>query len=225
MSCSPTSICLSTHGNIVSETPCTPPRGAATRNSAGISKLPVTCARKGSIPVTGSRSGLPSSTSSPRDSPFRRGPFRQSITSNVEPKAQPSLSVRRISTVYTAPSSPASDSPVLQKTKSYSKWEKQDLEAQAMLKIRDKLQGVRSTEALRLASPGSATPAPAASVFGSLKTSTDAAKVPEKPAAASSPFTFGNTTASKPASAEPPKPNAIDSVQASSSNAEPWKNL
>ena len=69
------------------------------------------------------------SSMSSRESPSKRGPFRQSVVTNaalrlnVFPPA-PAPSNRRISSVYQAPSSPAADSPKLQKSKSYSKWGK-----------------------------------------------------------------------------------------------------
>ncbi|OCH90962.1 hypothetical protein OBBRIDRAFT_559005 [Obba rivulosa] len=80
----------------------------------------------------------------------QRGPFKQSIASNVgihiNPFEQfpmtPARRVSRISSVHHVSAPPsAPDSPkVASSSKSYSKWEKQDLEAAAMSKIREKLQ-------------------------------------------------------------------------------------
>ncbi|KAF7981718.1 hypothetical protein HWV62_32309 [Athelia sp. TMB] len=89
------------------------------------------------------------STAAPQESPLpARRPFRQSIATNVGlrinafPETQTS-SGRRISSAYSpVPPGVAVESPSSRKTsfRTFSKWEKQDLEAEAMAKMRAKLQ-------------------------------------------------------------------------------------
>ncbi|KAI0824768.1 hypothetical protein BC628DRAFT_1419875 [Trametes gibbosa] len=115
----------------------------------------------GSPSITG-KSLLWSSTMASRESPVKRGPLRQSVNTNVGLRLSvlapsPISSSLRISSVYQTPASPASDSPKLQKSKSYSKWEKQDLEAAAMSKIREKQQ-LQQTKAAPSALPLFSTP-------------------------------------------------------------------
>ncbi|KAH9918176.1 uncharacterized protein BXZ73DRAFT_80643 [Epithele typhae] len=153
-----------------------------------------------------------SSTAS-RDGTSKR-PFRQSLTGNVDPKPSPTISVRRVSAVYDAPESPATESPQIQKTKSYTKWEKQELEAAAMLRIRERLQAAKN------ASVPTPTSMPAPSPFIGTTPSTgtpSTTKTSESaPATTSNPFAFGIPTSSKPAGAEPSKPptSSVDFAKA-----------
>ncbi|KAI0353499.1 hypothetical protein OH77DRAFT_1483319 [Trametes cingulata] len=178
----------------------------------------------GDVPDSPSKAGknlLWSSTMASRESPAKRGPLRQSIATNVGLRlsvfaAAPVSSTRRISSVYQAPASPASESPKLHKNKSYSKWEKQDLEAAAMSKIREKQQ---QTKALPLTA---AAPAPAPPLFGAPTGASTAPKTSEKPAQPSLP-SFGSppsstsAPASKPA-AEAPKLNIPGSTPAATTS-------
>ncbi|KAI0921711.1 hypothetical protein AcW2_006600 [Taiwanofungus camphoratus] len=122
----------------------------------------------GDVPDIPSKVGknlLWSSTMSPKDSPApTRGPFRTSIATNVGLRINPfqqsqAAPGRRISSIYhsTLPAPP--DSPTLRTSRYYSKWEKQDLEATAMAKIREKAQqeAAKAAEAKKAV----ATPAPA----------------------------------------------------------------
>ncbi|KAJ3003039.1 hypothetical protein NUW54_g5514 [Trametes sanguinea] len=161
-----------------------------------------------------------SSTMSSRESPAKRGALRQSIGPGANLRLSilapaPVSSSRRISSVYQAPASPASDSPKLQKTKSYSKWEKQDLEAAAMSKIREKQQ---------LQQQAKTTPAPAATPIStsglfSATTATAASPKPAEkaPQPAASTFSFapssGNGTTNKPAD-DPSKQSMPSSTSA-----------
>ncbi|KAI0677092.1 hypothetical protein C8Q78DRAFT_1073827 [Trametes maxima] len=104
-----------------------------------------------------------SSVMASRESPTIRGPLRQSISNTMGLRvsvfaSSPVSSSRRISTVFQAPPSPATESPKLQKSKSYSKWEKQDLEAAAMSKIREKQ--LQQMKALPAPPPVTSTSAP-----------------------------------------------------------------
>ncbi|KAI0638031.1 hypothetical protein C8Q77DRAFT_1187433 [Trametes polyzona] len=167
-----------------------------------------------------------SSTMSSRESPVKRGPLRQSISSNVGLRLSviaptPPASSRRISSVYQAPASPASDSPKLHKSKSYSKWEKQDLEAAAMSKIR-----VKQQQQIKAApAPTTSTPP----LFNAAPAPTPATKPEEKPAQFSAP-SFGfppagassDNASSKPV-AEPPKLNIPQSNIPQSKPAEQSK--
>ncbi|TCD70798.1 hypothetical protein EIP91_001488 [Steccherinum ochraceum] len=115
----------------------------------------------GDVPdITPAKSGknlLWSSTT--KDSPLsQRRPFRQSIVTNVglrgaNPFELPqSSSGRRISSIQPSPMLPP-DSPKLRTSKSYSKWEKQDLEAVAMAKLREKAQKQMTTTPYKPAVP------------------------------------------------------------------------
>ncbi|KAH9894461.1 hypothetical protein C8Q73DRAFT_836395 [Cubamyces lactineus] len=163
-----------------------------------------------SVPDSPSKAGknlLWSSTMASRESPAKRGSLRQSITGNplrlsvLAPS--PVTSSRRISTVYQVPASPASDSPKLQKSKSYSKWEKQDLEAAAMSKIREKQQ-----QQAKVTSAPAATTAPAttSTSFGAAPSApTATAKKPELTPQPTVPsFSFAPPSTS----AQPSKPTA-----------------
>jgi len=121
-------------------------------------------------PVKGGKALLWSSTTSHADSPIpERRPFRQSITNNVTLPLPASPQVRapgkgRLSTPVYSPAAVGLDSPRLKHVKSFSKWEKQDMEAEAMLKIRQKLQDQKKvTEDEKKPSPAS-TPAPTISL-------------------------------------------------------------
>ncbi|KAI0326652.1 hypothetical protein GY45DRAFT_1363749 [Cubamyces sp. BRFM 1775] len=162
-----------------------------------------------SVPDSPSKAGknlLWSSTMASRESPAKRGSLRQSITGNplrlsvLAPS--PVTSSRRISTVYQVPASPASDSPKLQKSKSYSKWEKQDLEAAAMSKIREKQQHQAKVTSLPTSTT---TPGSAATSFGATSAPTTANQKPETAPQPSMP-SFGFAPA--PTSAQPSKPAA-----------------
>lgn len=113
-------------------------------------------------PVKGGKALLWSSTTSHADSPIpERRPFRQSITNNVALPLPASPQVRapgkgRLSTPVYSPATVGLDSPRLKHVKSFSKWEKQDMEAEAMLKIRQKLQDQKKvTEDEKKPSPAS----------------------------------------------------------------------
>ncbi|KAJ8482210.1 hypothetical protein ONZ51_g5477 [Trametes cubensis] len=160
-----------------------------------------------SVPDSPSKAGknlLWSSTMASRESPAKRGSLRQSITGNplrlslLAPS--PVTSSRRISTVYQVPASPASDSPKLQKSKSYSKWEKQDLEAAAMSKIREKQQ---QQAKVATAPASTAPPVTTSSPFGAASAPATAAKKPEAAPQPSVP-SFGFAPPST--SAQPSKP-------------------
>ncbi|KAL7282294.1 hypothetical protein ACG7TL_003764 [Trametes sanguinea] len=179
----------------------------------------------GDVPDSPSKAGknlLWSSTMSSRESPVKRGALRQSIGPGANLRLSilgpaPVSSSRRISSVYQAPASPASDSPKLQKTKSYSKWEKQDLEAAAMSKIREKQQLQQQAKA---APAPAAAPTTASGLFGAPTTATAAASKPAEkaPQPAAPSFSFAPSsasgTANKP-SAEPSKPSMPTSAPAS----------
>ncbi|RDX55450.1 hypothetical protein OH76DRAFT_1551896 [Lentinus brumalis] len=180
----------------------------------------------GDVPDSPSKAGkslLWSSATAPRESPTKRGPFRQSVVTNVGFRlnafpAAPVPSTRRISTVYQAPSSPATDSPKLQKTKSYSKWEKQDLEAAAMSKIRARQQAAGADN--KALPSASSTTSPLNTTSASAAT-----KAPEKPAPS---FGFApsaaSTATSKPAAPEMPKFNVPATTPApTASSTEPTK--
>ncbi|KAI0368114.1 hypothetical protein BV20DRAFT_1114405 [Pilatotrama ljubarskyi] len=185
----------------------------------------------GDVPDSPSKAGknlLWSSTMASRESPAKRGPLRQSIATNVGLRlsvfaAAPMSSTRRISSMYQAPASPASDSPKLHKSKSYSKWEKQDLEAAAMSKIREKQQ---QQQAKAAPSPAAAqTPAPPS--FTAPTSAPTASKPSEKPTQPSLPsFGFPSSASAatnKPAT-EPPKlnvPGSTPSAATTSNGAAP----
>ncbi|KAI0082488.1 hypothetical protein K474DRAFT_1694340, partial [Panus rudis PR-1116 ss-1] len=84
-----------------------------------------------------------------KESPaLKRTNFRQSVATNLGLRINPFLPIqasqqpaRRVSSfVPTAPTPSTPESPTLRTSKSYSKWEKQDLEAAAMAKLREKAQ-------------------------------------------------------------------------------------
>ncbi|EMD40868.1 hypothetical protein CERSUDRAFT_111442 [Gelatoporia subvermispora B] len=115
----------------------------------------------------------------------QRGPFKQSTASNVgirsNPFEQSTMTpirrVSRISSVYQA-SAPASapESPKLTASKSYSKWEKQDLEAAAMSRIREKLQ--REANKARVKEIPAAETKPAVETRSAFTAKTDAPTAP-----------------------------------------------
>ncbi|KAF9782740.1 hypothetical protein BJ322DRAFT_168367 [Thelephora terrestris] len=116
-------------------------------------------------PVKGGKALLWSSTTSHADSPIpERRPFRHSITTNIGPPTPATPQIRtpgkgRISTPVYSPVAVGLDSPRLKHVKSFSKWEKQDMEAEAMSKIRQKLQETKkAAEDQKKPSPS---PAPA----------------------------------------------------------------
>ncbi|KAF9647305.1 hypothetical protein BDM02DRAFT_3117320 [Thelephora ganbajun] len=135
-------------------------------------------------PVKGGKALLWSSTTSHVDSPIpERRPFRQSITTNVGLPLPASPQVRapgkgRISTPVYNPVAVGLDSPRLKHVKSFSKWEKQDMEAEAMSKIRQKLQDQKKvTEDEKKPSPAPA-PTPAISFQPAMTTSTTSTTTP-----------------------------------------------
>ncbi|CDO71357.1 hypothetical protein BN946_scf184908.g115 [Trametes cinnabarina] len=172
-------------------------------------------------PTKAGKNLLWSSTMSSRESPAKRGALRQSIGPGANLRLSilspaPVSTSRLISSVYQAPASPASDSPKLQKTKSYSKWEKQDLEAAAMSKIREKQQQQQQAKATSFPA-ASSTPNPG--FFGATATPATAAKPAEtssQPSAPSFSFAPASTSGSANKSAtEPPKLNVPTSAPAS----------
>ncbi|KAI0751609.1 hypothetical protein C8Q80DRAFT_1119326 [Daedaleopsis nitida] len=182
----------------------------------------------GDVPDSPSKAGkslLWSSTISSRESPMKRGPLRQSVATNVGMRLNvfppPQVATnRRIASVYQAPASPATESPKLQKSKSYSKWEKQDLEAAAMSKIRDRQLAARAAEASKPspAAPSGPTSASTPSSSGPSSTPAAAPSASAKPPAPTAPsFSFapGAAAPAKPAAAEGPKPNAAPTAPAS----------
>ncbi|KAI0698519.1 hypothetical protein C8T65DRAFT_729190 [Cerioporus squamosus] len=185
----------------------------------------------GDVPDSPSKAGkslLWSSTMASRESPTKRGPFRQSVVTNVGLRLNvfppaPVPSTRRITSVYQAPSSPATDSPKLQKSKSYSKWEKQDLEAAAMSKIRARQQAA-GAEANKTLPSASSTASPLNTIPASA-----ASKAPENSAAPGAPsFSFApsatSTASSKPAAPDVPKFNVPATTPApTASSTEPTK--
>ncbi|KAH9853647.1 hypothetical protein C2E23DRAFT_822140 [Lenzites betulinus] len=174
------------------------------------------------IPESPSKLGkslLWSSTMASRESPATRGPLRQSVNTNVALRLSmlapsPVSSSRRISSVYQAPASPASDSPKMQKSKSYSKWEKQDLEAAAMSKIREKQQ-LQQSKAAPSAPP----------LFNTPSSATAAPKAAQKaPQPATPSFGFPPASSSAPATrcaTEPLKATAPSSIPAPATASQP----
>ncbi|TBU43358.1 hypothetical protein BD309DRAFT_864512 [Dichomitus squalens] len=178
-----------------------------------------------------------SSTISSRESPVKRGPLRQSVTTNAASRTNifppsPVVLTRRISSVYHAPASPAAEGPALQKTKSYSKWEKQDLEAAAMSKIRDRQQAARASDTPKALPSSASAPSTttsssntAPSLFSISSTTPATNKAPEKPSGSgTTTFSFapssGNSasTASKSSTSELPKINTTPAPSTTSTD-------
>ncbi|KAI9001414.1 hypothetical protein BD414DRAFT_33275 [Trametes punicea] len=170
----------------------------------------------GDVPDSPSKAGkslLWSSTMSSRESPAKRGTLRQSIGPSTNLRLSllsptPASSNRRISSVHQVPASPGSDSPKLQKSRSYSKWEKQDLEAAAMLKIREKQQQ-QQKQAQQQEAKASLAPASGSSLLsGTAVTAAAASAKAEKAPQSSAPsFTFApsstSTSSTKPTTQAP----------------------
>ncbi|THG97616.1 hypothetical protein EW026_g4413 [Hermanssonia centrifuga] len=84
------------------------------------------------------------SSTTQKDSPARRGPFRQSLVPNASLRVIPTQQIqaappRRISTINSNIGSLPESPKLSRSSRSYSKWEKQDLEAAAMAKLREKV--------------------------------------------------------------------------------------
>ncbi|KAH8105982.1 hypothetical protein BXZ70DRAFT_904066 [Cristinia sonorae] len=165
-----------------------------------------------------------SSTTKGSSPAAQRRPFRHSTVATVGLRVNPfehsnGTTGRRISSVQSAPLL-TPDSPKLHSSKSYSKWEKQDLEAVAMAKLREKAQKqIAATAEKPFISP----PAPQTNGISDDKKETHAApnnvfKLPAAPASTASTdskpalASAGSTTSSfaKPAvPSEPVKPLSI----------------
>ncbi|THH29144.1 hypothetical protein EUX98_g5062 [Antrodiella citrinella] len=163
-------------------------------------------------------------SSTVNESPTTRRPFRLSNVGTVglrtNPFEQPMVaSRRRISSVQ---SSPMPDSPKLRGSKSYSKWEKQDLEATAMAKLRERAQGLLAAASDKSVTPvaplftnGTTTAAaPVNSLFGTPPSTT----TPATTSASAPSLSFGTKLA------EPSKPSSISFPPAPTSAANGTEN-
>ncbi|KAL4241852.1 hypothetical protein ABKN59_000603 [Abortiporus biennis] len=172
----------------------------------------------GDVPDSPSKSGknLLWSSTSHRESPVpRRAAFRQSIATSVglrlNPFQQAQLPVTRRVTSFHGHPTPTPDSPKLQSSKSYSKWEKQDLEAAAMAKLREK--AMKSASPSVTPKPPSATSAPP--LFSA--PSTQATPSAPAPTASATTYTAPSNLFSKPSAAAETKPASTpDSTTAAS---------
>ncbi|CCL99403.1 uncharacterized protein FIBRA_01421 [Fibroporia radiculosa] len=192
----------------------------------------------GDIPDSPTRAGknlLWMSTNTLQDSPVpSKGPFRQSIAANVSLRINPfqqsmASPARRVSSVYQVTVPPTPDSPKLKSSRSYSKWEKQDLEAAAMSKIREKAQmeATQAAEAKKAVTPSAAAlasvpapgPLPASSSLTFGKPAEQlGAKNDQKPVASSlfsAPLTIGSSTSSPLTSNIPTAAAAAGAAQTS----------
>ncbi|TDL29631.1 hypothetical protein BD410DRAFT_780099 [Rickenella mellea] len=158
--------------------------------------------------------------SSPRKSGFgTRKAFGDSIVNvglRLNPFDQPQVGVgKRVASGHMGFLAPNSNAPGLRQSKSYSKWEKQDLEAEAMAKLRKRLEDQKklttpeksNTQSLPAPTPLAKSVAPSSSLTSAAFT--------EQPAASEIPSTTPSTTVSsfvKTSSGSADQPNPALSI-------------